>query len=273
MPDRSLSGNQNERCIKEAVCIHTGKIYDTCRDRDCVENARVYLTCTSQQILDRAINVKPGKAELLWTYIDVEPVPFNRGFYTVDVKYFYKVTADAFCGIGRPREISGLATFDKRAILFGSEGNTKIFSSKTAIDSLDEQILAKSNMPTAVVEAVDPILLDVKLVEACSICNDCCAVEDIPERICRCFEEEFASVSGDDRRQLYATLGQFSLIRLERDSQLLIPAYDYCMPEKECEDSKDESPCDTFRRIRFPTDEFFPPASVCQLNGDNCGCR
>ena len=35
-------------------------------------------------------------------------------------------------------------------------------------------------------------------------------------------------------RRVYVTLGQFSIVRLERDSQLLIPVYDYCMPEKEC---------------------------------------
>ena len=44
----------------------------------------------------RAQSVKAGSAELLYAYIDVEPVTFNRGFYTVDVRYFYRITADAF---------------------------------------------------------------------------------------------------------------------------------------------------------------------------------
>ena len=39
---------------------------------------------------------------------------------------------------------------------------------------------------------------------------------------------------GGDVHRLYVTLGQFSIIRMERDTQLLIPAYDYCLPEKEC---------------------------------------
>ena len=30
--------------------------------------------------------MKAGSAELLYAYIDVEPVSFNRGFYTVDVR-------------------------------------------------------------------------------------------------------------------------------------------------------------------------------------------
>ncbi len=31
----------------EAVCIHTRKIYDSCRDKDCVEDLRVYPTVSS----------------------------------------------------------------------------------------------------------------------------------------------------------------------------------------------------------------------------------
>ena len=28
--------------IREAVCIHTRKIFDSCRDKDCVEDLRLY---------------------------------------------------------------------------------------------------------------------------------------------------------------------------------------------------------------------------------------
>ncbi|WP_297200587.1 hypothetical protein [uncultured Flavonifractor sp.] len=88
----------------------------------------------------------------MYVYIDVEPVGFNRGFYTVDVRYFYRVTADAFVGAARPVEISGLCVFDKRVILFGSEGSAKIFSSQVTLDGLDEQHIRQTNLPTAVVE-------------------------------------------------------------------------------------------------------------------------
>ena len=59
----------------------------------------------------------------------MEPVSFNRGCYTVDVRYFYRITADAFVGAARPVEICGLAVFDKRVVLFGSEGSAKVFTS------------------------------------------------------------------------------------------------------------------------------------------------
>ena len=97
-------------------------------------------------------------------YIDVEPVSFNRGFYTVDVKYFYKVTGDAFCGVGNPQEFCGLATFDKRVIL-GSEGNARIFQLRHGSGRNDQRLITRTNMPIGVVEVVDPICLSLRLVE------------------------------------------------------------------------------------------------------------
>ena len=109
--------------------------------------------------------MKAGCAELLCAYIDVEPVTFNRGFYTVDVRYFYRITAHAFVGAARPVEVSGLAVFDKRVILFGSEGGAKVFSS----DSHDCRPIPGKGLPTAVVESVDPIILGMKLVDVCPV--------------------------------------------------------------------------------------------------------
>lgn len=257
--------------IREAVCIHTKKIFDSCRDKDCVEDLRLYPTQSSQAAIDRAISLKAGQAELLYAYIDVEPVGFNRGFYTVDVRYFYRVTADAFVGTSRPVSISGLAVFDKRVILFGSEGNAKVFSSRTAMDGLDQQNMVRSNLPTAVVDSVDPIILSMKLVDSCEcrIC-DCCDGTDIPASIAACFGDSL-SFSGEGKR-VYVTLGQFSIIRLERDSQLLIPAYDYCVPTKECHPGStpvEEDPCAVFRRVQFPIDEFFPPNTIAQPDGSS----
>lgn len=252
--------------IKEAVCIHTNKVFDSCRDKECLQDLRVYPTHESQGILDRAINVKPKKAELLWAYIDVEAVPFNRGFYTVDVKYFYKITADAFCGVGRPQEIEGLATFDKRTVLFGSEGNAKIFSSKYVPGANDMQMLEKTNLPVAVVEVVDPVCLSVKMVDQCCACD--CGITDLPECVCACFDDDVV-MSGEGKK-LFVTLGQFSMIRLERNIQLLMPAYDVCMPEKECSGSSLD-PCSLFEKFKFPVEEFFPPENLGEnLTSGSC---
>ena len=153
MPEKVMPGPvQDTACIREAVCIHTKKIYDSCKDKDCIEDLRFYPTQNCQAVIDRAISIKAGKAELLYVYIDVEPIGFNRGFYTVDVRYFYRVTADAFVGAARPVEISGLCVFDKRVILFGSEGGAKTFSSEACLSELEERELRKCGLPTAVVE-------------------------------------------------------------------------------------------------------------------------
>lgn len=252
--------------IKEAVCISTKKVYDSCKYRDCQQDMRVYLTRSGQEIIDRAVTVKARCAELVWTYIDVEAVPFNKGFYTVDVRYFYKITADAYFGTGRPCEVKGLSTFDKRMVLFGSEGSVRIFSSKYKPGEQDIQTYEKTNMPTAVIEVVDPILLSLKLVEnecGCAPCN--CALHEVPDAVCRCFDDDI--ILSEEGKKLYATIGQFAIMRLERDIQLLIPAYDICMPCKEC-NSDQEDPCCLFEKFAFPVDEFFPP----KYDGNLCGC-
>jgi len=243
--------------IKEAVCIHTQKIYDACRDKDCFEDLHVYFTVGGQAVIDRATSVKCHRAELIWCSLDVESVAFNRGFYSVDVKYFFRVTVDAYMGMGRPVEVAGLATFDKRVILFGSEGNAKIFYSTIRPESLP----LKANMPTAVVEAVDPICLGVKLSEGHEETSGEYDLFDVPEYICDFFNGDDFVEKGE--KHVLCTLGQFTMIRLERDTQLVIPFYDFVMPEKECIGSTEGQPCELFKRIKFPVDEFFP-----QLEGE-----
>ena len=259
-----LRGNPPPR---EAVCIHTRKVYDSCREKECLKDLRVYLTASSQAILENTINVKPKAAELLWTYIDVEPITYNRGFFTVDVRYFYKVTLDAFCGVGRPKTICGLAIYDKRTVLFGSEGSARIFSSDYVGGAPDIQNLERTNLPVAVVEVVDPVVLGSKVLDS----NCDCAVTDVPADICGCFDDDL--VITNEGRQLFVTLGQFSIIKLERDIQLLMPAYDFCMPDKECAGSTDD-PCALFQNFKVPVDEFFPPreGELSQTQNGGCGC-
>lgn len=63
--------------FREAVCIHTDKVYDSCRDKDCLENIRVYLTACGQDIVDRAINIKCTKAEIIWVFSDQSRSKYN----------------------------------------------------------------------------------------------------------------------------------------------------------------------------------------------------
>ncbi len=293
MSDRVMPGPVCDASgIREAVCIHTKKIFDSCRDRDCIEDLRFYPTQACQSVIDRALSIRSGKAELLNVQIDVESTGFNRGFYSVDLRYFYRVCAEAFVGAARPVEVCGLAVFDKRVILYGGESSAKVFSSECSYDELNERCMRACNLPIAVAEVVDPLVLGVKLVDpadccipCCTPCNPCCPPTpcgdcrpvpdcdcfDVPPCICACFGSDL-NFSNNSKR-VYVTLGQFSIIRLERDTQLLIPAYDYCLPTKECVGSgNDEDPCELFRQVKFPVDEFFPPNAPISDDASNCGC-
>lgn len=262
--------------FRDPVCIHTDQVYDSCKERDCIKDQRVYFTCKGQEIIDHAINVKVKNAEIIWIYTNVEPVPFNRGFYSIDIKYFIKVTVEAFRGVSNPCEVEGLTTFDKKVILFGSEGNAKIFQSKFNPDEAISQMWQKNNLPKAIVEVVDPIALSARLVtkEECCCCCDCGCnhFPAIPENICECFDDEL--FTDDDCKQVLVTLGLFTIVKIERNVQLLIHAIDFCVPQKECPAATDRNPCELFNTIRFPMDEFFPPQKGSFEDDDDfsCGC-
>ena len=262
MPEKVMPGPvEGTGGIREAVCVHTRKIYDSCRDKDCIEDLRFYPKLQYVDVINHALSVKGGSADLLYVYVDVEPVNFNRGFYTVDMRFFYNVTLQAYTSCPAPVTVEGLCVFDKRAILFGSEGSAKIFSSDTVIDELDIPGRMRTNLPTAVVEAVDPIVLDTRVDDGCKPrCREC-GLTEIPAFIARSFGEELVFDDGG-RRRFYVTLGQFTLVRLERDTQLLIPVYDYCIPQAECSCGDQEDPCGLFRNVAFPIGEFFPPSTL-----------
>ena len=183
--------------------------------------------------------------------VSVDEIPFNRGYYTVDIKYYYLVRGTVSPG---NHEVLGVAKFDKRCILYGSEGNAKVFTSDNT--QFDPYGLRSRSLPTAVVEAVDPIVLNMKIVHPGN--HGECFDEQfaLPEHITTAFGEEF--YRGIEGPRLYVTLGQFSMVRLERDTQLMLPSFDYCIPDKECAGACEDDPCTLFGKIPFPIDEFFP---------------
>jgi hypothetical protein len=256
--------------LQEALSIHTRKITDSCRDKDCIEDLRVFLTRASQNTLDACAGAKVRCAELLYTYIDVEPVAFDGHHYCVDATFYYRVLADAVVGAGRPVTLYGLAVFSKRAVLCGEDSKAHIFTSDTRLGGPDGLTRVSSNRPTAVVEVLDPMVLSSKVVDV-GHCPRETAVQQIPEGICGCFDEELV-LSGEQRR-LLVTLGQFSIIRLERDAQLVVPVLDYSIPTKECCDSAGcaEDPCELFSKIPFPAQAFAPTDCDRKQKEDTCG--
>lgn len=123
--------------LREAVSIHTRKVTDSCRDKDCIEDLRVYLTRESQALLDASAGAKARCAELVYAYIDVEPVAFNRNHYCIDITFYYRILADAIVGGTKPATLCGLAVFSKRAVLCGEDSCAKIFTSDTVLGDMD----------------------------------------------------------------------------------------------------------------------------------------
>ena len=256
--------------LREALSIHTRKITDSCRDKDCIEDLRVYLTRSSQTVLDSCAGAKVRCADLIYTYIDVEPVAFDRNHYCIDMTFYYRILADGTIGNSRPAALYGLAVFTKRAVLCGEDSKAHIFTSDTVLSGPDGLTRYSANRPTAVVEVLDPMVLSSKVTEHCDCKCKECAVAQIPAPILGMFEEELV-LSGESRR-LLVTLGQFSLIRLERDAQLVVPVLSYSLPNKECCDNGGcaEDPCEMFSRIPFPVQQFAPRGCDDKKGEDSC---
>jgi len=279
--DKMVSGficEKDLKKIKEAVCIQVEKVYDSCKEKDCIEDAKVLFKCPEkiQWLINKAINVKCRRAEVVDVFTDVEAVPFKRGFYTVDVKFFIKVLLDFF--VPNPNSnvkiftVSGLVVFDKKVILFGSEGKVKIFKSHYVEHGLNKPTCAlqQDNLPISKVEVAEPICLNAKIEEIVEKCWDDCCVDHLPRSIIDSlgnddFDEGDLIEEADEERHcvekkiVVASVGLFSIVKLVRYVQLLIPAFDFCVPNKKCIASTDQDPCEIFDTIEFPVDEFFPP--------------
>jgi hypothetical protein len=262
--------------IREAVCIQVEKIFDSCKEKDCIEDAKVIFKNSEciRKIIDEAINVKARKAEVIDVFADIEEVPFKRGFFTVDVKFFIKVTLDFFIPNGHGPsgtkivEKTGLVVFDKKVILFGSEGNVKIFKSHFVENGIDTPLrsnLQQDNLPISKVEVAEPIALNARIQDIRDkFFDDCCGhINQMPRHIAEAIDKDDEDDEHEDhdlpRKRVVVTLGLFTIIKLARLVQLLIPAFDFCVPHKECIASTNENPCELFETIEFPVDEFFPP--------------
>lgn len=250
-----------------AISIHTKKVTDSCTDKDCIEDLRVYMCRDSQALLDNAAGIRPRCAELIYAYIDVEPVAFQKSHYCIDITFYYRILADTASGCAKPSTLCGLAVFSKRAVLCGEDSNAKIFTSETKLNGCDGRTMRSFNHPTAVVEVLDPMILSAKIRDTCDCpCGDP-GINPLPEPILGMFGDEL--VLSGERKRLYVTLGQFSIIRLERDTQVVVPTLACAIPTKECCDTPGgtEDPCEMFSRIAFPVNQFFP--NNCD---QDCGC-
>lgn len=267
---------------KETVCIETNRILDACRDRDCYENARVFLTDYGREIIDHTTAIRVKSACIVQTHISLDPVQFNRGFYSVNIRFYVKLIFEACVGTGRAQEFEGIVALDKRVILYGGECNVSVFRSNGNFSDFCahvEPCCKEKNLPSAVVEVVDPIVLGVNILEKASdcCCCCCCCARDIPDTVVSGLHGNMLYDDEEDGRYLAVSLGIFSVVRIVRPAQYLISATEYVIPDKECISPTNDDPCSVFRAMAFPTSEF---SCTCTSNTGHhdkgstgkCGC-
>ena len=256
----------------DPVCLDVPRIYDSCGSKDCLRDLTVFFTDENQEITDTATSVRVTRAGVITATVDVDSVAFHRGYYSVDENFYFLCCCEVYTAAGAlPTNITGVAVYSKRVVLYGSEGCVKRFSSgeeplvdPTELDCCSGYV---GSMPTATVQVSSPMALSSSL----SSVTEPVIVPYVPERV-----TEFigGALVAPTTKQVKTTVGMFSITTLSRDVQLMLPLYDFCVPRKECDDTEDD-PCEAFNKIEFPADSFFPPNSQEREGGDSpfdCHC-
>lgn len=278
MPENRFPCGLNNQAGRDLVCIETNRILDSCRDRDCFEDVRVLLTDYGYEVIEHTSSVRVRHSELLSANISIDPIRFNCGFYSVNIKFFVKLTFEACVG-GHSQEFDGVAVLEKSVVLFGGENQIKTFRSSEdgSGDYCAEPCpcVCTKNVPTAVVDVVEPIVLGVRVLEAhgdCCCC--CCRACDVPNHVA-------SGVNGvlndgeNGGKYLAVSIGLFSVVRIVRPGQFLISATEYSVPDKECVSRENDDPCHVFQSMPFPTSEFSSqgkPPHANPIGTKNCNC-
>lgn len=218
-----------------AVPVKLDRVFDSCSDKDCITNLQVMLE-NGAELPPQITSVKTRCCTIDNICMSVEPIPFNRGYFSVDVTYTFGV--ELLCyerACESPTLMRGTASASKSVILYGSESNTKTFFSNGNRIGCTNSCCEVVNLPTASCQCVDPIALETRI-----------ATVRQPD----CGE-------GGCRRAVVLTLGVFSVVELTRPVTMTAAAYPYNVPSKSCS-AETDSPCEIFNRLSFPTDEFLP---------------
>ncbi|MGN1433601.1 MAG: hypothetical protein ACI4XI_07865 [Ruminococcus sp.] len=244
----------------DAICIDADRIYDSCGAKDCLSDLPLMFTESEQALIENACSVRINRANIITSTVEVEPVAFHRGFYSVDMTFYFSVSCDVYSSNGAlPTTVNGLAVYGKRVVLYGSDGSVKSFSSDKPVKcekkDRDCSCSSTNSVPKATVQISNPMALSAKLVN----CKPCSSMpcKPIPHCVCDYFCGELVPCK---KKQIAVTIGIFTITRLQRKVQIMIPSYDFCVPRKEC-CAKTDDPCEVFSKIEFPTDSFFPRKS------------
>ncbi len=238
-----------------AVPVKVNRVFDSCSDRDCISNVPVVLDAGELPANIQLVKCKCVRVQNVC--MRIEPVPFNRGFYNIDLTFTFRVELLCYThACDTPTVMEGTLYTSKSSILFGSESNTQTFYSNGYSTGTTDACCDVVNLPTCNVQVVPPLALETKIGTIC---------RPMPPG-----QSEQLPPVPPTIRTVVMTLGLFSVIELTRPVTLLLPTYDYTIPTKECTVDT-ETPCAVFDKMRFPTEEF-SPASLNAAESPGCGC-
>lgn len=258
------ANNSCNRCDGDIFCIDTNRIYDSSRAQDCLDSLRVILPPGVADNIKGCSNLKIKDVKIIWAQITTDELPFNCGYFQINVRYYFYVSFVCCCCNCNTYEFEGLAIADKFTVLYGGEGNVSIFTS----DVTDEvcpptclsNVVAGSNSPKVVLEVANPVALGVCLTENACPTPFPNEYNAIPQQICALFENGL-DCSCNLCVTLHVSIGIFALLRIERPAQLIIPGCDFCIPDADKTPVTVSDPCSLFCTTPFPISEFYP--STC----------
>ena len=231
-----------------AVPVRLDRVFDSCSDKDCITNLQVMLE-NGAELPPQYTSVKTRCVSIDDICMSVEPIPFNRGYYTVDITYTFGVELLCYTRTCEaPAVMHGMASASKSVILYGSESNTKTYFSNGARIGDTNSCCDVVNLPTASCQCVDPIALETRI----------CVLPPMPPMLPPQDPENYLPPA--PRRTVVLTLGVFSIVELTRPVTMTVAAYPYQVPTKTCSADNTDSPCEVFSRLNFPTEEFAPAA-------------
>lgn len=246
--------------FKDSIIINTKRVYDSCATKDYLENLRCYFTESAQSIIEQSTSIKIRNASIINVDIDVEPILFRKGFFSIEQNFYFDIDIEASL-VKSSNNLNSLCIFSKNMTMFGSDSNVKIYNSNKNSDNYNQN-KNKSDMPTAVVQVSNPIVLNSSLNDV-TYAEDLGKVPVIPDEIINYFGGSFMYLNVS--KYVNITMGLFAITHIERDVQMLIPSYDFGRPAKECNNGINSR--EEFKNMNFPIDNFFPP--ICNLSFKN----
>jgi hypothetical protein len=228
------------------------KIYDSCRHRNCLTHRDIGpARAAHKAVLDDGKCIDAGDVVIPPSHavsvtaeglrvssiqiISKEPNPFKQGFWTIKLRYTFEYDLVFKRADGHVISVvAARSTFEKRCVLFGSNGNDVTISTDLFVGPTGEPFTMDS----------DPYIM----VEAKAVALSA----DIKRPQCKHTDEQVAPA------HVNVTIGLFGIVKLYRIVSLLVDSRGFSIAPP-CENIIPPNPCEFFETIDFPIDVFSPP--------------